>query len=119
MRKARKDIVPFVLMLLLPLVLLLAGCGSATIAPSPTVAEPEVEATATPPPPSPAPTEEASAWQVVIQTAAQHPTSMPARVAVFLDENLGLTGGVDTRVGKAHYTTDGGVTWDVAESSRG
>ena len=116
MRKARKSVGSFVLMMLLPLMLLLAGCGPATTPPSPTAAEPAVEATATPPPPSPAPTEAAGAWQVVAQS--EDPITTGARVAAFLNESLGLTGGVDS-AGRAHYTTDGGGAWTPAESSRG
>jgi hypothetical protein len=112
MRKVRKSAGSFVLMILLPLGLLMAGCGSATTLPSPTVAGQEVEATAVPP--SPVPAEEASLWEVVVQTEIQ-PTM---RMAAFLDENLGLAGG-PSDPGKAHYTADGGQTWGVAESSLG
>jgi|WetSurMetagenome_2_1015567.scaffolds.fasta_scaffold154924_2 hypothetical protein len=40
------------------------------------------------------------------------------RVAAFLNENYGITGGAGD-VGKAHYTSDGGKTWATADSSGG
>jgi photosystem II stability/assembly factor-like uncharacterized protein len=40
------------------------------------------------------------------------------RIAAFLDETFGLTGG-SADVGRAHVTTDGGQTWTLAESSEG
>ena len=40
------------------------------------------------------------------------------RMAAFLDENFGLTGGAGD-AGKARYTSDGGKTWTVADSSGG
>ena len=38
------------------------------------------------------------------------------QVAAFLDETFGLTGG-PSDPGKAHYTTDGGETWTMADGS--
>ena len=40
------------------------------------------------------------------------------RVAAFLDENFGITGGAGD-VGKAHLTSDGGKNWATAGSSGG
>jgi hypothetical protein len=40
------------------------------------------------------------------------------RMAAFLDENFGLTGGAGD-AGKARCTSDGGKTWTVADSSGG
>jgi hypothetical protein len=40
------------------------------------------------------------------------------RMAAFHDENFGITGGAGD-VGKAHYTSDGGKTWTMANSSGG
>ena len=51
-------------------------------------------------------------WEVVLQTTVER----PVRMAAFLDETSGLTGGPD-EVGKAHYTTDSGQTWTMADSS--
>jgi photosystem II stability/assembly factor-like uncharacterized protein len=39
-------------------------------------------------------------------------------MAAFLNETVGITGGA-TGAGKTHYTTDGGATWTLAESSGG
>ena len=40
------------------------------------------------------------------------------RMAAFLNENFGLTGGAGD-VGKARFTLDGGKTWTTADSSGG
>ena len=40
------------------------------------------------------------------------------RVAAFLDEHFGITGGAGD-VGKARYTSDGGKAWATADSSGG
>jgi len=40
------------------------------------------------------------------------------RMAAFLNESFGITGGAGD-VGKARYTSDGGKTWTVADSSGG
>jgi hypothetical protein len=69
----------------------------------------------------PAPTaegeeEQIGLWEVVYQQVLER----PIRMAAFLDENVGLTGGPDYAEdgrGKAHSTTDGGETWTWAESS--
>jgi photosystem II stability/assembly factor-like uncharacterized protein len=60
------------------------------------------------------PTEEPKAWEVVLQTKVEQ----PVRIAAFLDETFGVTGGA-TGAGKTHYTTDGGATRTMAESSGG
>lgn len=71
---------------------------------------------ATPPPATTAPTqvENADLWQLVLQRDIEQ----PMRIAAFLDESFGLTGG-SADVGRAHVTTDGGQTWTLAESSEG
>jgi photosystem II stability/assembly factor-like uncharacterized protein len=53
-------------------------------------------------------------WQVAFQTKVEQ----PVRMAAFLDETFGVTGGA-TGAGKTHYTTDGGETWTMAETSGG
>ncbi|HJX35272.1 MAG TPA: hypothetical protein VJ373_08870, partial [Desulfatiglandales bacterium] len=40
------------------------------------------------------------------------------RMAAFLNENFGINGGAGD-VGKARYTSDGGKTWTMADSSGG
>ena len=72
---------------------------------------------------APAPTAEGEEgqigpWEVVRQQALER----PIRMAAFLDENVGLTGGPDYAEdgrGRAHSTTDGGETWTWAESGEG
>jgi len=56
----------------------------------------------------------ASPWEVMRETKVEQ----PVRMAAFLDETFGLTGGANYE-GKAHYTTDGGQTWTMAETSSG
>jgi hypothetical protein len=59
--------------------------------------------------------EQIGLWEVVRQQALER----PVRMAAFLDENVGLTGGPDYAEdgrGRAHSTTDGGETWTWAES---
>ena len=53
-------------------------------------------------------------WEVIIETKVTQPT----RMAAFLDESFGITGGFSGD-GKSHYTLDGGETWTKAESSGG
>jgi photosystem II stability/assembly factor-like uncharacterized protein len=100
------------LILLLPVVLI--GCA-------PAAAQPPVDSTAVPVEPTTSPTavvpteeEPAGLWKEVLREAVEQ----PVRMAAFLDETLGVTGGA-TGAGKAHYTTDGGATWTLAESSGG
>ena len=54
-------------------------------------------------------------WQVVVP---QTVFAEKLRIAAFLDENFGLTGGAGD-IGKADYTLDGGKTWATADSSGG
>jgi hypothetical protein len=54
-------------------------------------------------------------WEVVLPNTN---VGDKLRVAAFLDENFGITGGAGD-VGKAHYTLDGGKTWTLADSSGG
>ncbi len=63
------------------------------------------------------------AWSFPAVTQAQWKVVAPhvkagekMRMAAFLDESFGITGGAGD-VGKAHYTSDGGQTWTVADSS--
>jgi hypothetical protein len=98
----------------LPLVtslLLMVGmveCTSAPAAPPPSSTELPADTAA------PAPAEDATLWEVVLQTEVEQPT----RMAAFLDDKVGFTGG-EADPGKAHYTTDGGATWTLAETSTG
>ena len=94
---------------------LMAGCAPATtpqptdVPPAPT--EPPSDPTEVPP----EPTEEPKAlWEEVLRVKVEQ----PVRQAVFLDESFGLTGGA-AGAGRAHYTTDGGQTWTMADTSGG
>jgi photosystem II stability/assembly factor-like uncharacterized protein len=82
--------------------LLLTGCALA-VTPTPVVL------TAVP-----TAAEQQRRWETVLQTKV----TQPVRMAAFLDETFGLTGGADS-AGRAHVTTDGGQSWTMAESSRG
>jgi len=53
-------------------------------------------------------------WKVVIDTQVKQ----PVRMAAFLNESFGLTGGF-SGAGKANRTLDGGKTWTMSESSGG
>jgi photosystem II stability/assembly factor-like uncharacterized protein len=53
-------------------------------------------------------------WELVVQTTVTQPT----RMAAFLNESFGITGGF-SGAGKSHFTLDGGKTWTKAESSGG
>lgn len=101
------------IILLALLSLLLIGCTApATPAPAaaaPAAAEAEPTATAVP-----AQAESSGSWEVVLQAKVRQ----PVRMAAFLNETFGVTGGA-TGAGKAHQTTDGGQTWTLAESSGG
>jgi len=64
-------------------------------------------------------------WCVLAAAQPQWKTVLPQtnvgdkwRMAAFLDNNFGLTGGAGDP-GKARYTLDGGKTWTVADSSGG
>ena len=63
---------------------------------------------------APAPVVLGGEWEVAFQASVEQ----PVRMAAFLDETLGVTGGF-SGAGKAHYTTDGGATWTMAEDSGG
>ena len=54
-------------------------------------------------------------WEVVVP---QTSFGDKLRIAAFLNENFGITGGAGD-VGKAHYTSDGGKNWSTADSSGG
>ncbi len=54
-------------------------------------------------------------WKVVVP---QTLFAEKLRIAAFLDENFGVTGGAGD-IGKARYTSDGGKTWSQADSSGG
>jgi hypothetical protein len=54
-------------------------------------------------------------WQVVVP---QTVFAEKLRIAAFLNENFGLTGGAGD-IGKADYTSDGGKTWATADTSGG
>jgi photosystem II stability/assembly factor-like uncharacterized protein len=79
---------------------LIGGCAPATTPPLATVIPTQVGDT--------------SPWKVVLQADVEQ----PMRIAVFLDESFGLTGG-SADVGRASVTADGGQTWTLAESSAG
>lgn len=67
-------------------------------------------------PPTGTPTKEPQAqWKVVIP---QTLFAEKMRMAAFLDEKFGIMGGAGDP-GKAHYSSDGGKTWAVADSSGG
>lgn len=53
-------------------------------------------------------------WEIAVQTQVEQ----PVRMAAFLNENFGVTGGF-SGAGKAHVTLDGGNTWTKSESSGG
>jgi hypothetical protein len=67
-------------------------------------------------PPTGGPTEKSQEqWKVVIP---QTLFAEKMRMAAFFDEKFGIMGGAGDP-GKAHYTSDGGKTWAVADSSGG
>ncbi|MCP4598959.1 MAG: hypothetical protein GY847_00185 [Proteobacteria bacterium] len=108
----------FTLLVVLALFLaLLVGCASGTTPTPPAVVE--VAPTEPPATAMDVSTEEVAAdengpWEVVFHTEVEQPT----RMAAFLDENFGVTGGA-AGPGKAHYTADGGKTWTQAPDSFG
>jgi len=54
-------------------------------------------------------------WKVVVP---QTLFAEKLRMAAFLNEDFGITGGAGD-IGKADYTLDGGKTWNTADSSGG
>ncbi len=54
-------------------------------------------------------------WKVVIP---QKLFAEKLRMAAFLDETFGITGGAGD-IGKASYSSDGGQTWTTSDSSGG
>jgi hypothetical protein len=54
-------------------------------------------------------------WQVVVP---QTVFAEKLRIAAFLNEDFGITGGAGD-IGKADYTLDGGKTWTTADTSGG
>lgn len=54
------------------------------------------------------------AWNMILQPQ----TKQTIRMAAFLNESFGVTGGYSS-TGKAHYTNDGGITWTKNEKSGG
>ncbi|MFL7793576.1 MAG: hypothetical protein AB8I69_15650 [Anaerolineae bacterium] len=97
------------------LVLLLASLLAACCTPTTPPASTEPPPAATEPPADKVPTEEVSgSWEAVLDLEVEQ----TLRMAAFLDARVGYTGGEATE-GRAHYTTDGGQTWTMAESSGG
>jgi hypothetical protein len=91
---------------------LLAVCCMPTTPSAPT--EPPPAATE-PPAGTMVPTEEdLGLWEAVLDLEVEQ----TLRMAAFLDDKIGYTGGEATE-GRAHYTADGGQTWTMAESSGG
>lgn len=116
----------FILLMMLA-ALLLAGCSPSAATPVPAdrpAAPPAVDAPSTPAEAAAVPTKTDSPWQVVRETEVKP----VMRMAAFLNENFGLHGGPNTGAfehmdvpsdGKAQYTTDGGKTWTIADTSNG
>ena len=89
---------------ILLLALTVGGCAPGGATPE-SVATDTVE-------PSPAEAQGDGPWEVILQREIEQ----PMRVAAFLGGDFGVTGG-PSDPGRAHYTTDGGQTWTMAESS--
>ncbi len=105
------------ILLALLIITLAAGCAPAATLPPPTATQPLP--TAAPPSPTvvPAtqlPTPDTGPWQAVLETEAE----TGVRVAAFMNESVGYTGG-SAADGRAHYTSDGGKTWGMADTSYG
>ena len=67
-------------------------------------------------PPTGVPTEKSQAqWKVVIPETL---FAEKMRMAAFFNEKFGIMGGAGDP-GKAHYTSDGGKAWSIADSSGG
>jgi hypothetical protein len=93
----------------------MVGCTPAPTAP-PSVPTDPPPAPTDPPADTAVPTvaEDASPWEVVLQTEVEQ----PVRMAAFLNDKVGFTGG-GGEPGRAHYTDDGSQTWTLTESSVG
>ena len=89
----------FVKIICLTIWIVLAGCQPKA---APTAAVPPTDAATGGP------------WKLVYQGQVDQ----PVRMAAFLDETFGLTGGANNE-GRAYYTTDGGQTWTLSEGSSG
>jgi hypothetical protein len=99
------------LVLIVLLLLMVMGCAPAATPPPDTAASDQTEETAVEAPPQ---AEEDTAWEVVLQKELEQ----PARMAAFLNEEFGLTGGPGDP-GKASFTIDEGQTWTQADDSLG
>ena len=89
---------------------LMAGCRPAATPPPPTDVPPTPTETPV------VPTEEPQAqWEVILKKRLEQ----PVRMAAFFDETFGVTGGGSGAAGKAQYSTDGGQTWSMADTSGG
>jgi hypothetical protein len=66
------------------------------------------------PPAVPTEAEPENAWEVVTETQADS----AIRMSAFLDGEIGYWGGQGA-TGQARYTTDGGATWTLADTSGG
>ena len=99
----------FVLSLILASVLV-SGCTPAATPPPPTDVPPA------PTEPPVVSTEEVEGhWEMALQMKVEQ----PVRMAAFLDETFGVTGGGGGDAGKAQYSTDDGQTWTMADTSGG
>jgi photosystem II stability/assembly factor-like uncharacterized protein len=95
--------------LALLILIVLVSCGQPVVQQAPEVTPVLPTATALP--------EEvdiSSPWKVVLKTEV----NQPMRMAAFIDEKIGLTGGANME-GQAHLTTDGGQTWTRSDTSSG
>jgi len=120
MKHYHRMIVMFILALLFAWTL--SGCSSpATQAPEPTQApaptQPPAPTSTTAPvmdTATPVVVEDTGPWELIIKTTVEQ----PVRMAAFMDENFGVTGGADS-TGQAYYTTDGGASWTRSTASSG
>ena len=103
-----------VLMTVLVPLLLLTGCADPT---AQATMVPEVDTEQSGEAPAAEAPEEAvpqDAWQMIIESEVPQ----PVRMAGFMNESFGITGGA-TGAGKTHYSNDGGETWTMSEGSGG
>lgn len=102
---------PFVLLVLVLIIAsALAGCAPKTA----TLSEPAVQPAQPTDAPVPSPAAPASEWEQVSQMEA--PVTL--RMAAFMDQNTGISGGPD-QDGIARTTSDGGKTWSEGDNSSG